>query len=475
MCLPFFVAAGLAAGFAATHTKIMANPRSITQTLGQMVSETSFAAIPAAVVARAKVSLLHNIAVGLAGRGREHVAAAAAQKYWAAPAEATLLHNGAAVSTEGAAFANAALMNVRSQDDTHAASTSHPGSPTMAAAMAIAEFCAASGEEFLAAVIVGYETLCRIGRDFDDRFTARGFRSAALLGGFGAAAAAARLLKLSASQTAHALGLQANLSGGLSQVWREGSAEANLQLAFGARNGIAAARAAACGATAAAFALEGDAGFFSAFAGAPGPAVEALQGLGETWQLLEATVKPLPVCAILQGPALLLLDLLRRRTIRADAIENVTLTLNPYEADYPGVDNPGPFASATATKLSAQFCLGLAAIEGRIAPDGLARLEDETILAVSRRVFLRRDAGISVRLCRVAIRLRDGEEIAGSVEIPAGQPDFSECAAFVHRLAPEIGACPAQIDMLIREVAELKSAPDIRGLMAAAAGCGGAK
>jgi 2-methylcitrate dehydratase PrpD len=267
-----------------------------------MVAETSFAAVPAGVVARAKVSLLHNIAVGLAGRGRENFAAAAAQKFWAAPAEATLLHNGAAVSAEGAAFANAALMNLRSQDDTHAASTSHPGSPTMAAAMAFAETCSASGEDFLAAVMLGYETLCRIGRDFDDRFTARGFRAAALLGGFGAAAATARLLNLSGAKTAHALGLQANLSGGLAQVWREGSAEANLQLAFGARNGIAAARAAACGATAAIFALEGEAGFFSAFGGAAGPAVEAVS---EGWQLLEVTVKPLPVCAILQGPCMI--------------------------------------------------------------------------------------------------------------------------------------------------------------------------
>jgi 2-methylcitrate dehydratase PrpD len=446
---------------------------SLTQTLGRMVVETRFAAIPAAVVTRAKVSLLHNIAVGLAGRGRENVAAVAAQKYWAAPAEATLLHNGAAVSAEGAAFANAALMNLRSQDDTHAASTSHPGSPTMAAAMAMAESCSASGEDFLAAVILGYETLCRIGRDFDDRFTARGFRAASLLGGFGAAAATARLLKLSGAQTAHALGLQANLSGGIAQVWREGSAEANMQLAFGARNGIAAARAAACGATAALLVLEGEAGFFSAFAGTAGPARELLEGIGESWQLLEVTVKPLPICAILQGPAMLFLDSLRRRQMRPEAIESITLSLNPYEADYPGVDNPGPFASATATKLSAQFCLGLAAIEGRITPEGLERLRDETILAVARRVFLRRDAGILVRLCRVAIRLRDGEEIAGSVEIPAGQPDFSECAAFVRMLGPEIGATGSQIDRLIHEVAELEKAPDVRGLIAAAAGARG--
>jgi 2-methylcitrate dehydratase PrpD len=448
------------------------NEKSLTQTLGRMVAETSFATVPAAVVARAKVSLLHNIAVGLAGRGRENFAAAATQKFWAAPAEATLLHNGAAVSAEGAAFANAALMNVRSQDDTHAASTSHPGSPTMAAAMAVAETCSASGEDFLAAVMLGYETLCRIGRDFDERFTARGFRAAALLGGFGAAAATARLIGLSGAKTAHALGLQANLSGGLAQVWREGSAEANMQLAFGARNGIAAARAAACGATAAVFALEGEAGFFSAFAGAAEPAVEALHGSGEGWQLLEVTVKPLPVCAILQGPCMIFLELMRKHGIRPEDIETITVTLNPYEADYPGVDNPGPFGSAIATKLSAQFSLAIAAIEGRITPDGLERLADGAILSVSRRVVLHRDPAILLRLCRVEIRLRDRTEIIGIVETPAGQPDFSECAEFARTLGPEIGATVEQMEKLIDMVAGLENAPDIHGLMAAAAGCG---
>jgi len=93
-----------------------------------------------------------------------------------------------------------------------------------------------------------------------------------------------------------------------------------LQLAFGARNGIAAARAAACGAVTAIFALEGEAGHFNAFAGLADPATEALKCLGTSWQLLGVTVKPLPVCAILQDPALLLLDILRRRHLCPEAI-----------------------------------------------------------------------------------------------------------------------------------------------------------
>ena len=236
----------------------------LSRLMGHLVADTAHAAIPDQVRLRARVSLLHNLTVGLAGRSRDPVAHRMARRFWADPAEATLLHDGARTSIEGAAFANAALFHARSQDDTHAASTSHPGSPTMAAALAIGEAGGHGGAEVLDAIVLGYEVLGRVGRDFDERITARGFRAAAVLGGFGAAAAAARLLRLSAEQTAHALGFAANLAGGLAQVWREGSAEGPLQLGFAARNGIAAARAAAAGATAAGAALDGPAGFFHA-------------------------------------------------------------------------------------------------------------------------------------------------------------------------------------------------------------------
>jgi 2-methylcitrate dehydratase PrpD len=441
--------------------------------LGRLVADTAYDAVPPGVLERAKVSILHNLAVGLAGRPRETVACLAAQTYWAAPAEATLLHDGARVSAEAAAFANAALINARSQDDTHAGSTSHPGSPTLGAAIAIAEISGASGAEFLAAIILGYEALCRIGRDFDDRFTANGFRAAALLGGFGAAAATARLLRLSAEQTAHALGLQANLAGGLAQVWREGSAEATMQIGFAARNGIAAARAAACGATAAIFALEGPAGFYKAYGGTGAPPREALDRLGEAWQFDEITVKPLPICAILQGPASLFLDILHAQNIGPEQISSVTVALNPYEADYPGIDNPGPFASPIATKLSTQFSIALAAIYGRITPDGLSRLTDPKILALASRVEVHRDAIIPPRLCRLTIHRYNAEDITASVDAPVGQPSFEDCSRFALSLAPEIGATDAAMMQLIEAVAGLETATSIAPMIDAAVKCGG--
>src|SRR5690606_31644308 len=120
------------------------------------------------------------------------------------PGRATLLASGAHCSADWAALANGALFHVRSQDDVHLASTAHPGAPVIAAALAVAETHSASGKAFLEAMVLGYEVLCRTGRDFDQEATERGFRPAGIWGGFGAAAASARLMGLDAKGCGHA-------------------------------------------------------------------------------------------------------------------------------------------------------------------------------------------------------------------------------------------------------------------------------
>jgi 2-methylcitrate dehydratase PrpD len=439
----------------------------LTETIGAFIADTAFDAIPDAVIERAKVSLVHNLAVALAGRAREHVAHDAALRFWPVPAEATLLKSGRRVSVEAAAFANAALMHARSQDDTHADSTSHPGSPVMAAALALGEAGGASGPAFLRAIVLGYEALARIGRDFDHLITARGYRAAAVFGVFGGAAAASCLLRLSGTEAAHALGLAANLSGGTAQVWAEGSAEGPLQLGFGARNGICAARLAQAGATAAREALEGRSGVYRTLAGATTPAREILADLGTAWQIAEATVKPHPVCAILQGPVDILLDLCRTERFDRSAVADIALELSPYEAGYPGVDNPGPFASAIATKLSAQFSLALAIDEGRVTPAGLSRVADPDVLALSRRVRVVSDPALEPRKCRLAVTLANGRRLDATVDAPVGRPGFSEVARFARGLAPEMERSPDDVDRLVEAIAALDRAPDLDGLLSA--------
>lgn len=444
----------------------MRGQETLTQTLGLFVARTQPGDIPADVSARAKVSLLHNLVLAVAGRSREKVAGDMAKKLWAQPSEATLLHDGTKASLEAAAFANGALIHARSQDDTHAPSTSHPGGVVMPVALALAEFGQASGADFLTAVVLGYEILCRVGRDFDERLTARGFRAAPVAGVFGAAAAGARLLKLSPEIAAHALGLSAHLAGGLAQVWQDGSPEGPLQLGFAARNGLLAARSAACGAAASPRALEGASGFFRAYADTAEPAREALNGLGHDWQFSEVTVKAHPVCAILQGPLDSLSRLMQQARLETAAIESITLSLNPYEARYPGIDNPRDLASATSAKMSAQFSLALAVQEGAVKMEGLDRFADPKIRVLSQKVRVVADPAIEVRASKTSVRLMDGRVLADEITSAVGQPAFGEMIHFCRRIAAEIDLRSDAFDDLMSEVDRLDAAPDLKGLFA---------
>jgi 2-methylcitrate dehydratase PrpD len=443
---------------------------SFTERLGAFTAHTSRGDVPTAVAERATISLVHNIAVALAGRTRETVAHVMAKQYWREPRDATLLQDGARVSVEGAAFANGALMHARSQDDTHAGSTSHPGTPVMAAALAVAEERGSSGADFLLAVTLGYEVLGRVGRDFDHLVSQRGFRAAAVIGAFGAAAAAAKLMKLSPAQAGHALALAAHFGGGLAQVWEEGSAEYPLQLGFAARNGVLAARAAQAGATAARESLEGRHGFFRAYADTTERAQEIVRDLGKSWQLSEVTVKPYPVCAILQGPVGAMIGLARGNGgMTLDAITSIDLHLSPYEADYAGIDNPGPFASTTATKMSAHFSLAAAALEQRLALADLARLADPAIGALASRVRVVRDPGIVPRLSRLNVALADGRTLTASITTPVGQPAFDEIRDFARALADEVGITSAAMDTVVGEIVKLDRASSLAPLMASIA------
>src|SRR5690606_24553230 len=97
-----------------------------------------------------------------------------------------------------------------------------------------------------------------------------------------------------------------------------------------------------------------------------------LDGLGSEWAVEEVTVKPSPVCAALQGPVALMADLVRQHSLSADRIEKVTLTLSPFEATFPGIDNAGPIPTPAAAKMSAQFSLALVTLHGAVTFGDLA-------------------------------------------------------------------------------------------------------
>src|SRR4029079_13483977 len=114
----------------------------------------------------------------------------------------------------GAAFVNAISANLLDFDDTHLDTSVNAAAPCAAPVLALAQARGFSGRAVLTAFILGVEVECRVGNAVSPGHYARGWHITSTCGVFGAAAACAKLLGLSADQIAHAIGNAARPAGG---------------------------------------------------------------------------------------------------------------------------------------------------------------------------------------------------------------------------------------------------------------------
>ena len=91
-----------------------------------------------------------------------------------------------------AALINGTAAHALELDDIYAPGLFHPGAPTIAAALALADQQGSSMPDFRTAVMVGYEVGCRVARDLGPAHYAH-WHTTGTAGSIGAAAAAATL------------------------------------------------------------------------------------------------------------------------------------------------------------------------------------------------------------------------------------------------------------------------------------------
>lgn len=182
-------------------------------------------------------------------------------------------------------------------DDVHTGSKSHVGAVVVTAAWTCAEALGSTGREFLEAVIVGYEVMARIGMAMDVASNRkRGWHTTGIIGTFGAAAAAGRLLGLDVSQMVSALGIAGTQSCGLWAFLEDGATCKKLHPARAAVSGFEAAVLAKGSMTGPEHILDAkDGGLYRAVSDSF--SMEALtKGLGETYEILNMDKKPYPCC-----------------------------------------------------------------------------------------------------------------------------------------------------------------------------------
>jgi 2-methylcitrate dehydratase PrpD len=251
--------------------------------LARFVNRTKFGDLPPLAIEHAKMIIASTFASAAPGSliGSARIVRELAKEQGGRP-EATVWFDGAKLPVHEAARVNAMLSDAAASDDSDIRNTAHEGTTLTSAGMAIAERTGATGQDLLCAIVTGYEVAGRIG---EARRGGRGGLHASQVAAFGGTVAAARLLRLTDEQMAHAIGLTAITMGGLgigTNSWAREYMGANAAL-----SAVNAALAAGRGFTVNEDMLEAPGGFVAVF-GAGRESIERLtRDLGKEWDIVK--------------------------------------------------------------------------------------------------------------------------------------------------------------------------------------------
>lgn len=290
--------------------------------------------LPADVVERAKHHLLDAIAAIVSGsrlpageRGR-----AWAEGYGAGGSDvATVVGWERRASAVAAALCNGMSAHADETDDSHPETLSHPGCAVVPAALAAAEAAGASGELLLRSVVAGYDFGCRVGRavPLKERDASRGGPSShAMVGVFGAAAAAMVAFRFDERQVRHAVSYTTQLCSG-SLTWMRDTHHVEKAFVF-------AGMPASQGLLAATLVRSGCDGVEDVFSGSPNWLDGVVQeprrnwltwGLGSEYEVTRTTLKKYSVGSPAQAAVEAVLELARAHSLRADQVEGIEVRL----------------------------------------------------------------------------------------------------------------------------------------------------
>src|SRR5690242_20442334 len=197
----------------ARNTKVEAdtNAPPITQVLAKYVATHPSRGWSDAVDHEAHRTFMNWAGCAVGAAKHESVEAAlAAMKMLQPSPQASVLGRADRLDMAGAALANGISSHTFDFDDTHLKTIIHPAGPVASAALALGEHIGSTGREFVDALVLGVEVVCRVGNMVYPDHYDRGWHITGSTGMLGAAAACARLLALDVEHTVMALGIAAS-------------------------------------------------------------------------------------------------------------------------------------------------------------------------------------------------------------------------------------------------------------------------
>jgi hypothetical protein len=377
---------------------------------------------------------------------------------------ASVLMRGTRLTKGGAAFVNAEMILAGGKWDTFRMLT-HPGTAIIPAALAVAEHKAASGKEFLTAIAAGYEVMERMAAEFIPTVMARGFHAGPVFGIFGAAVAAAKLEGLDADQVNGAIAQCVNLASGNLEGARSGGR--SLREGGAVRNALLAVALARVGTPGGDTVLEGEAGFYHAYAGNNRGELrysftglnrtdldDITRGLGRDWIFLETLYRLYSTAGYNIAHIEVTARLCEEHDIRCADIERIEALVNWFETEYPSPLFPTPGSDGKPRVGSTQYFTAWGAAKRgypllRGAGPGLGESDPPEVLELMHRVSLIPTVRRSLFGPRITIFTKDGRSFAREGTGREFIWDFEEEARRIAPIAPGLAIGEGQFRQLI--------------------------
>jgi 2-methylcitrate dehydratase PrpD len=393
--------------------------------LTAFVHGTRFEQLPPEVVEKAKAHTLDTLGAALAGStAQEALHTRNALLATEGPGPAICWGTQVSFSPRQAALANGVAAHAFELDDT--GGCDHSGAVVLPALIALLPTIGhpVSGRDLLAAIVVGYDVGRRVLEGFGGYrpHNEAGWHSTGTCGVFGAAAAAANLLRLDAAQTQACLGIAGSFSSGLWAFIHDGSMTKKLHAGRAAEGGVLAALLARSGMTGPTRLFDPVwGGFFKTYAHAPLDVQALEQNLGRDWRIMNAAIKPHASCRDTHCAVDAIDRILRRHPLKAGEVMGVQIRLNSFLASMVGGKDVSTLPAAQMSlpyAIAARICFGTAGLSAYT----VQRRTSPEIAQMLQRIDIKLDDAVKASHETAVVLNAGGTSIEEPTSIPLGAP-----------------------------------------------------
>ena len=400
-----------------------AGRHSLARVLADKLIASAAAPLPGLALERAKMSLASTIASAAMGYGIESTRIVRELDLLdAGTPMAGVWFDSARLPLAAAARVNAVASDAAASDDSDMRSIAHIGTIVSTVALAVGERVGASGQDVLSAMVLGYEAAGRIDEALTPGRMQRGFHGSYSTV-FGACVAAGLLLRLDASQLAHAIALSATSIGGMA-IAADTSCSREYHAGLSATTGIRAALAAQSGFEGELGVLEQPRGFLHALGG---QAIEDItRDWGASWDIVtDMAIKLMPGAHPFHATAEAAADAARAGRVKPEDIQRVVISAAVQWTNFKGDPHPRNLVDAAHSLV---YFVAAAIADGSFGWQHMdtAKMADPVIAALQDKVefdpappplpdrFPHRHGGT------VEIHMKDGQVYRSTCKAPRG-------------------------------------------------------